>query len=120
MNDVILMLVDRPNGSSFGFRGSVSFVLDSFRRITTVASFGFSRITAGHPWPTVAAISLFTLTFVLPLTLVTVLFTLGLAFAFELALANSGTWFAYCGEEKEWLVPGRLFGGENAMAAVGG
>lgn len=51
----------------------------------------------------------------------TLVFTLGLlALAFEFGLANSGTWFAYCGEEKEWLVPGRLFGGENVIVADGG
>lgn len=92
VKEVILMFVDRPNGSSFGFSGSVSFALESLRRITTVASFGFSRMTAGQPEP----ISL------------------------PVALANGGTWFTYCGEEKDWLVLGRLLGGEKVIFAVGG
>jgi len=72
VKEVILILVDRPNGSSFGFNGSVSFVLESLRRITTVASFGFSKMTAGQPEP-------------ISLT----------------ALLYGGTWFTYCGEEKD-------------------
>lgn len=49
VKDVILMFVERPNGSSLGFNGSVSFVLDNLRLMTTVTSFGFSRITAEQP-----------------------------------------------------------------------
>lgn len=91
VKEVILMLVDRPNGSSFGFNGSVSFALESLRRITTVASFGFSKMTAGQPISGLSA-----------------------------ALLYGGTWFTYCGEEKDWLVPGRLVGGEKVVFAVGG
>lgn len=119
VKDVILMLVERPNGSSFGFNGSVSFALESFRRITTVASFGFSRITAGQPGPATSLTFApklglaFGLPFVAELTLVVEL-------ALALAFTNNGTWLAYWGEENDWLVPGRLFAGEKIAVAEGG
>ena len=81
VKDVILMFVERPNGSSFGFRGSVSFALDSLRRITTVASFGFSRITAGQPGPAIVSVAF----------MFTVAFRFGVGFELELMLVNSGT-----------------------------
>lgn len=52
MNEVILILVDRPNGSSTSSGGLVRSVVrgrKAFRRITTVLSSGFSKITAGTP-----------------------------------------------------------------------
>lgn len=52
VNEVILMLVDRPNGSSTSSGGRVRSVVrgrSAFRRITTVLSSGFSKITAGTP-----------------------------------------------------------------------